>query len=226
MVSSGRSSLSSDRRSPSLRAYPASLVRSPLVTSYTHQTAPTQFVDANGIRFAYRRFGKTGGVPLVFNQHYTGTMDHWDPAVTDGFAKDREVILFNNAGISTSSGEVPTCVRTGGGERDRLYPGALGLASVDDAWSFRSADSSAKEIALQAPEYRSPSHFWSARARARRRRYARRNPRRVTVFLAPATRTRIICGSGYFLRLHRRARRPAVNSSSASGSGRRTAIRK
>jgi hypothetical protein len=25
-----------------------------------HQTAPTQFVEANGIRFAYRRFGKAG----------------------------------------------------------------------------------------------------------------------------------------------------------------------
>src|SRR6267378_7499468 len=75
---------------------------------HTHQTAPTQFVEANGIRFAYRRFGKSGGVPLVFNQHFTGTMDHWDPAVTDGFAKDREVILFNNAGVSSSSGEVPT----------------------------------------------------------------------------------------------------------------------
>src|ERR1700693_1353459 len=71
---------------------------------HTHQTATTQFVEANGIRFAYRRFGKSGGVPLVFNQHFTGTMDHWDPAVTDGFAKDREVILFNNAGVSSSSG--------------------------------------------------------------------------------------------------------------------------
>ena len=48
------------------------------MTAYTHQTAPTQFVEANGIRFAYRRFGKSGGVPLVFNQHFTGTMDHWD----------------------------------------------------------------------------------------------------------------------------------------------------
>src|ERR1700704_6450679 len=45
----------------------------------THQTAPTQFVEANGIRFAYRRFGKTGGVPIVFNQHYIGTMDYCDP---------------------------------------------------------------------------------------------------------------------------------------------------
>jgi pimeloyl-ACP methyl ester carboxylesterase len=78
--------------------------------THTHQTAPTQFVEANGIRFAYRRFGESGGVPLVFNMHFTGTMDHWDPLVTDGLAATREVILFNNAGISSSSGEVPTTV--------------------------------------------------------------------------------------------------------------------
>jgi hypothetical protein len=56
---------------------------------YTHRTAPTQFIEATGIRFAYRRFGKSGGVPLVFNQHFTGTMDHWDPAATDGLATVR-----------------------------------------------------------------------------------------------------------------------------------------
>src|SRR5437899_11099713 len=78
------------------------------MTTHTHQTAPTQFVEAKGIRFAYRRFGKASGVPLVFNMHFTGTMEHWDPLVTDGFAKDREVILFDNAGGSSSSGEVPT----------------------------------------------------------------------------------------------------------------------
>jgi hypothetical protein len=48
------------------------------MTTHTHQTAPTQFVEANGIRFAYRRFGKTGGVPIVMNIHFRGTMDHWD----------------------------------------------------------------------------------------------------------------------------------------------------
>jgi len=42
--------------------------------------------------------------------HFTGTMDHWDPGLTDGFAQDREVILFNNAGVSSSSGEVPTSI--------------------------------------------------------------------------------------------------------------------
>ena len=63
------------------------------MSNYTHQTAPTQFVEAKGIRFAYRRFGKpnANGVPLVFNQHFVGTMDYWDPVITDGLAQDREV---------------------------------------------------------------------------------------------------------------------------------------
>ena len=80
------------------------------MSSNNHQTAPTQFTEAGGIRFAYRRFGKNGGVPLLFFMHFTGTMDHWDPALTDGFAQGREVILFNNAGVSNSSGEVPTSI--------------------------------------------------------------------------------------------------------------------
>src|SRR5260370_11892263 len=73
------------------------------MTRHSHQTAPTQFVEANGIRFAYRRFGNAAGVPIVFNQHYIGSMDYWDPAVTDGLARHREGILFNNAGVFSSS---------------------------------------------------------------------------------------------------------------------------
>jgi pimeloyl-ACP methyl ester carboxylesterase len=97
--------------------------------AHTHQTVPTQFVEANGIRFAYRRFGKSGGVPLVFNQHFTGTMDHWDPAVTDGLAATREVILFNNAGVSSSSGEVPTSCEQMGTNAVSFIK-ALGLSNI------------------------------------------------------------------------------------------------
>jgi pimeloyl-ACP methyl ester carboxylesterase len=100
------------------------------MTQHSHQTAPTQFVDAAGVRFAYRRFGKSGGVPLVFHMHFTGTMDHWDPAVTDGFAKDREVILFDNAGISSSSGEVPTSIEEMAADA-AAFVKALGLTEVD-----------------------------------------------------------------------------------------------
>jgi pimeloyl-ACP methyl ester carboxylesterase len=117
---------------------------------HTHQTAPTQFVEANGIRFAYRRFGRPEGVPLVFNQHFTGTMDHWDPAVTDGLANEREVILFNNAGVSSSSGEVPTTCQ-GMGANAIAFIKALGLTTVD-ALGFSIGGFVAQEITLQAPD--------------------------------------------------------------------------
>src|SRR5882757_1481318 len=100
------------------------------MAQHTHHTAPTQFVDAAGIRFAYRRFGKSGGVPLVFNMHFTGTMDHWDPLVTDGLAATREVILFNNAGISSSSGEVPSSAEEMAANAAAFIK-ALGLTEVD-----------------------------------------------------------------------------------------------
>ena len=120
-----------------------------MMTQHTHQTAPTQFVEANGIRFAYRRFGNASGVPLVFNQHFTGTMDHWDPAVTDGLAKEREVILFNNAGVASSSGQVPTSIEGMAGNAI-AFIGALGLAKVD-VLGFSIGGFVAQEIAGQAP---------------------------------------------------------------------------
>src|SRR6202521_5816641 len=120
------------------------------MTTYTHQTAPTQYVEANGIRLAYRRFGKAGGVPLVFNQHFTGTMDHWDPAVTDGLAKHREVILFNNAGVSSSSGEVPTTIEEMGANAIAFIQ-ALGLKQVD-VFGFSIGGLVVQEITLQAPD--------------------------------------------------------------------------
>src|SRR6202047_4832501 len=120
------------------------------MSNYTHQTAPTQFVEANSIRFAYRRFGKTGGMPLVFNQHYIGTMDYWDPAVTDGLARDREVILFNNAGVSSSSGEVPTTFEQMAANAIAFIK-ALGLKQVD-ILGFSIGGMVVQEITLQAPD--------------------------------------------------------------------------
>jgi pimeloyl-ACP methyl ester carboxylesterase len=62
--------------------------------------------------------------------HFTGTMDHWDPLVTDGLAARREVILFNNAGISSTSGEVPASVEEMAANAAAFIK-ALGLAKVD-----------------------------------------------------------------------------------------------
>jgi pimeloyl-ACP methyl ester carboxylesterase len=73
-------------------------------------TAPTQFLDVGNQRYAYRRFGKGPGLPLLCLQHFTGTLDNWDPAVSDVLAEGRDVILFDNAGLGRSSGTVPDTV--------------------------------------------------------------------------------------------------------------------
>jgi len=73
-------------------------------------TAPTQFVQVSEQRYAFRRFGAGSGPPLLFLQHFTGTLDNWDPAVTDPLARGREVILFENAGVGRSTGSVPKTI--------------------------------------------------------------------------------------------------------------------
>jgi pimeloyl-ACP methyl ester carboxylesterase len=70
-----------------------------------HDTAPTQCIEARAVKYAYRRFGAAMGTPVVFLQHFRGGLDNWDPKVTDGLARNRPVILFNNAGVASSGGE-------------------------------------------------------------------------------------------------------------------------
>jgi pimeloyl-ACP methyl ester carboxylesterase len=117
--------------------------------THTHVTAPTQFVEANGIRYAYRRFGKETGVPMVFMQHFRGNMDNWDPAVTDGFARDRPVVLFNNAGVSSSSGETPDTIGAMG-QRAGDFVRALGLTKID-LLGFSIGGTVAQAFTLQNP---------------------------------------------------------------------------
>src|SRR5262245_15428638 len=96
----------------------------------THETAPTRYVEANGVRFAYRQFGRGKGLPLLFCQHFTGTMDNWDPIITNTLAQDREVILFDNRGVASSSGQTPDSVQAMA--TDALaFVDALGLKQID-----------------------------------------------------------------------------------------------
>ena len=97
---------------------------------HSHATAPTRFVTANRVRYAYRRFGAETGTPLILLQHFRGGMDHWDPAVTDGLAGNRPVILFNNTGVASSSGETPNKVEAQADDAFSFVR-ALGLTQVD-----------------------------------------------------------------------------------------------
>ena len=119
------------------------------MSTYTYTTAPTQFVEAAGVRFAYRRFGNAEGVPLVFCQHFIGNLDNWDPAVTDGLARGREVILFDNAGIAASSGETPKSIGAMA-RHATAFVDALGLGAID-LLGFSLGGMVAQQVALDRP---------------------------------------------------------------------------
>src|SRR5260370_31657136 len=77
-------------------------------------------------------------------------MDYCDPAVTDGLARDREVILFNNAGVSSSTGDVPTTFEQMGANAV-AFSRALALNKAY-ILGFSIGGMVPQEIALHAPD--------------------------------------------------------------------------
>jgi pimeloyl-ACP methyl ester carboxylesterase len=112
-------------------------------------TAPTQFIDAPLEKYAYRRFGGGSGVPLLCLQHFTGTLDNWDPGVTDPLAQGREVILFENAGVGRSTGNVPDSM-SAMAAHVASFADALGLKRVD-VLGYSLGGMVAQEVALEWP---------------------------------------------------------------------------
>jgi pimeloyl-ACP methyl ester carboxylesterase len=112
-------------------------------------SAPTRFIETGLEKYAYRRFGKGPGLPLMCLQHFTGTLDNWDPAVTDPLARTREVILFESAGLGRSTGNVPDTV---GGMAAHAFAflDALGLTQVD-VLGYSLGGMVAQQIALERP---------------------------------------------------------------------------
>lgn len=81
----------------------------PVAVDY-HQTAKTQFVDAGSVKYAYRILGDQAGIPLVLLSSLGSSMDDWDPAVTNGLAQKHKVILFDNRGVGSSTGQTPSTI--------------------------------------------------------------------------------------------------------------------
>jgi pimeloyl-ACP methyl ester carboxylesterase len=115
----------------------------------SNTTAPTKFVTVGENTYAYRQFGVGQGLPLVFFQHFTGTLDNWDPAVTDRLARDRSVVLFENAGIGRSNGKVPETVATMA-DHAMKFLDAIQLTRVD-VLGFSLGGMVAQVIALKRP---------------------------------------------------------------------------
>ena len=112
-------------------------------------TAPTRFLEVGDQRYAYRRFGEGIGLPLLCLQHFTGTLDNWDPAVSDVLATGRNVILFDNAGIGRSTGTVPSTV-AGMATHALAFLDGLALRSCD-VLGFSLGGMVAQEMARNRP---------------------------------------------------------------------------
>ena len=113
-------------------------------------TTATRFEQTPLETYAYRRFGAGAGLPLLCLQHFTGTLDNWDPAVVDALASEREVILFESAGIGRSTGAVPNSIP----EMARhafAFISALGVTRVD-VLGFSLGGMVAQQMAIEQPK--------------------------------------------------------------------------
>ena len=91
---------------------------------------PTQFIKVDGVSYAYRSLGKQSEVPIVCLQHFTGTLDNWDPIIMNGLARERQVVTIDNTGVGNSGGITPDNV--GDMTRDAIkIITAIGISKCD-----------------------------------------------------------------------------------------------
>lgn len=118
--------------------------------NYTYATVPTQFVEANGIKFAYRSYGKTGDIPVIYFNHLTANLDNCDPRIMDAIAAKRTIISFDYRGIGGTTG------RQGESLADMAKDGiafihALGYKQIDIV-AFSMGGFITQEILLEEPQ--------------------------------------------------------------------------
>ena len=121
----------------------------PAIEKASNITAPTQLLTVKDQTYAYRRFGSGPAAPLLFLQHFTGTLDNWDPAVTDPLAQRGEVILFESAGLGRSGGTVPETV-AGMARHALAFLEGLGLDNCD-VLGYSLGGMVAQQMALDRP---------------------------------------------------------------------------
>jgi acetyl esterase/lipase/thioesterase domain-containing protein len=102
----------------------------PRATYPASKNAVTKTVQVEGTPFAYREVGPATGVPVVFLHHFTAVLDDWDPAVVDGIAAGRRVILVDLRGVGGSGGTTPDSIEAMAGDAI-AFVRALGLSTVD-----------------------------------------------------------------------------------------------
>lgn len=117
--------------------------------NYTYATVPTQFVEANGIKFAYRSYGKEGDIPVIYFNHLTANLDNCDPRIMDAIAENRQIISFDYRGVGATTGEQGTSIADMA--KDAIaFIHALGYKQVDIV-AFSMGGFITQELLLQEP---------------------------------------------------------------------------
>lgn len=98
--------------------------------NYTYATVPTKFVEANGIKFAYRSYGKEGDIPVIYFNHLTANLDNCDPRIMDAIAAHRQIISFDYRGVGATTGKQGTSI-TDMAKDSVAFIHALGFKQVD-----------------------------------------------------------------------------------------------
>lgn len=120
--------------------------------SAQHQTAKTSYVKVNDVTYAYRKLGEPNedGVPLLFLHHFRGTMDLWDPLLVNLLSAKRQIILFDNAGVGQSTGQIPDSIAPMANHVYRFLR-AVEIPTVD-IFGFSMGGMIAQQLALDHPE--------------------------------------------------------------------------
>jgi pimeloyl-ACP methyl ester carboxylesterase len=82
-----------------------------MTTTYTYASVTNQFIDANGITFAYRSYGKPGDIPVIYFNHLTANLDNCDPRIMDAIAAERQIISFDYRGVGATTGQQGTSIQ-------------------------------------------------------------------------------------------------------------------
>jgi len=111
----------------------------------------THSINVGGTNFYYRRLGENNsGIPIIFLNHLSATMDECDPRIMDGLASSHQIICFDNRGIGSTEGTTPKTVSEMATDAIAFIK-ALGYQKVD-LFGFSLGGFISQEILLREPQ--------------------------------------------------------------------------
>lgn len=111
----------------------------------------TQFINVGGTDFYYRKLGEDKpGLPIIFLNHLSATLDECDPGIIDGLASEHQIICFDNRGMGSTKGTTPLTIAEMTDDAIAFIK-AMGYEKVD-LFGFSLGGFLAQEILLREPQ--------------------------------------------------------------------------